>query len=716
MLEFENREVVNEFLEETLDGFETIENTLVHLEDEPDNLDLINTIFRPIHSLKGNSSYFGLFKVKTLTHTLENLLDEARKENIKITSEIISILLSSIDYLKEMIERVENEGEEVVDEESYENKINIIEEILTKQDKLFSISSKVKTQIINLFKQIQDDSNDNIKNEIKNILTVFEIENSEQKNDNKIKNKVIDKLIKYFTDPFPSGEANDDDIEKINNLIDNIKIKNKQEYVIELYEKFKDDFETFAFSGVGIDEVGQEILLESLTELINIAEFEKDEFSEKTEKTTEKVDDNPEEKTKKIVKNDDSTKNAKSKIEATIRIKEHSLDEFLNTVAELLSIEELFNFLSHEIEKYSLDLSSTFRHHLDEFSRISSKLRNGIMDIRKVEASILLQKVPRLVRDIITDSNKEIKVKTIGENIKIDKSYIELLDSPIVHMVRNAADHGIEHKEERKKAGKDISGNIEVSIIENEKNLILKVADNGKGLDLDALRLKAIEKGFIQQTQELKESDIVNLLFQSGVSTATKVTDVSGRGVGMDVVKTAIESVNGKINVKTKPGEGSEFSIELPKNVSTKINEVYLIKSFEDEIYALPLKLIEEAFTVSPEELFSVANQGQVLIRRDNVLSVLVLDELFGGKGKTFLEESRGSNGNIPFIYVNFPGKPIALCIKEIIGVQTIVVKNINGVYLNKKIFEGGATLANGKIALLIKPEYLLNFSTIITN
>jgi len=710
MLEFDNKEVVNEFLVETLSGFDTVENTLVQLESNPENLDLINIIFRPIHSLKGNSAYFGLFKVKTLTHNLEDLLDATRKGKIKITSEIISLLLSSIDYLKEMITRVENDEDEVIDENNYEIKLKNINIILEEHEKPFVLSITEKTQILKILNEIKTESSEYIQNKIDNVLSTFQAVKKDIKEKNTGKdNKNIEKLTEILTTPFAEFEANDNEITEIQDLINNLQIKNNDGQVIEFYDKLKDNFETLAYNGIGIDDVGQEIIFESLTELIDVAEFINDDTESKPttqEQKTEISTINSLENSKV------GKKTVEQKIEPTIRIKEKSLDDFLNNVAELLSIEELFSYISFEINKYDLNLSSTFKHHLDDFSRISGNLRKGIMDIRKVEASTLLQKVPRLVRDIASKANKKINVKILGDKIKIDKSYIELLDSPIVHMVRNAADHGIELTEDRKKTGKDETGNITVSIVETEKNIFLHIEDDGKGLDQELLKLKAIEKGFIKQNQELQESDIIKLLFQSGISTAKEITDVSGRGVGMDVVKTAIESANGKIYVETKSGSGSKFSIELPKNVSTKINEVYLVKSFSDEIYALPLKLVEEAFTVSREELFSVTNQGKVLIRRDNILSVLVIDEIFN-ENINILDESYSKDINLPFVYVNFPKKPMALLIKDVVGVQTIVVKDIDSLKLNTNIFEGGATLANGKIALLIRQEWLENYSKI---
>ncbi len=696
MVEYENDEVVREFLDETLSGFDTIENTMIELENDPDNVDLINTIFRPVHSLKGNSAYFGLLKVKKLTHNLENLLDSSRKGKIKITPEIITILLTGIDYLREMVKRVEEGKEEVLDEERYNASLKKIDEILAEHARPYTISEQEKLEIIEFAKEIKQEVDDDKSEKAQKILSIFSKSSGKSEKGSAVKE--VQELKGLLTSSFEGTEASDEEIEKMQALIDRIKVYSNSQEAKSNYDELLDTFKTFAYSGIGIDDVGQEIIMDKLTDLekhLKPRESSKDTPSQATEKKT----DAEKKQVTKVSKSGNST----------IRINEKSLDEFLNYVAELLSIEELFGYLARDLSQYDVNLSSNFKRNMDDFSRISTKLRTGIMDIRKVKADSLLQKTSRIVRDISNKSEKKIDVEINGKDLKIDKSYIELLDSPLVHMVRNAADHGIEPAAERKAAGKDETGKITINLYEEEKNLILEVIDDGKGLNIENLKEKAIEKGFIDAGQTLKEEDIINLLFQSGISTAETVTDVSGRGVGMDVVKRTIESAGGKISVETAAGKGSKFAIQLPKNVSTKINDVYLVRSFTDEVYALPLKLIEEAFTLDFHDIFSVKNKGNVVKRRGNLLSVFILDEILTNQSLT-LKDYFDQQNNVPFVYVNFPGKPLAICIKEVVGVQTIVIKDIDSLKFNKKIFDGGATLGDGKIALVINQDWLQNY------
>lgn len=708
MIEFENRDVVNEFLEETLSGFDTVEAGMLDLEKEPENVDIINVIFRPIHSLKGNSAYFGLMKVKKLTHSMENLLDFARKGKIKINSEIINLLLSGVDYLREMITRVNNDEDEVLDKNKYENYLEQFDKIVVDQNRPYTISEKEKEKLIEFLESAREGSTKENQLKIHELLSIFKKE-AEVENVNAAKFDEILALKEILKQPLQDFEANDTEIENIKSKIKAVEKYGKDGNPKNLYKELMETFEAFAYSGIGIDELGLEILNDKVKEL------EAALHTTGTDKSVEEVKEveDGQKENQQLQKKDTpaAPKSNKAQTEnATIRINEQSLDEFLGYVAELLNIEELFNFTSRDLARYDSNLSSNFKRNLDDFSRISTNLRNGIMEIRKVKASNLLQKTQRIVRDIALKSGKKIKINIIGEELKIDKNYLELLDAPLVHMVRNAADHGIETAEVRVSNGKEEEGKIFIHLYEDEKNLLLEITDDGKGLDLERLKLKAIEKGLISSNQKLEERDIIDLLFQSGVSTAEEITDVSGRGVGMDVVKTAIESANGKIGVETQKDKGSKFSITLPRSVSTQINDVYLVKSFSEGIYALPLKMIEEAFTIDYRQIFSVQNQGNVIKRRGKLLSVFFLDNILEAENR-ILDNSFSDRENIPFLYYNIPGNPLAICVKDVIGVQTIVIKNIENIGVNCKIFDGAATLGDGKIALKISPQWLNDYA-----
>jgi two-component system chemotaxis sensor kinase CheA len=391
---------------------------------------------------------------------------------------------------------------------------------------------------------------------------------------------------------------------------------------------------------------------------------------------------------------------AKVHTDKTMRISESSLDGFLDHVGELLGIEEM---LYHVIRMKAStggqhdpvfdDLKQT----VQQFSKLSTALRNDIMDIRKVSPQSLLGKVPRIIREIAQLSGKQIAVLTSGEDIPIDKSYADLLDAPLVHMVRNAADHGIETPDVRIQAGKPEEGTLRVDLAEEELDLVLTVSDDGNGLDVNALGRKAAELGLVSAGAGLSEEDVIRLLFMSGVSTAGAVTEISGRGVGMDVVRQAIDSAGGRITVNSRPGEGCTFKVFLPRNVSTKIVDGYLVSTASGTVYVLPLKSVIEAFAVTPEQISSIRNTERIVTRRGMIYPLIPLGERIGDDKKT-----GAPNGNDTLVLVQHGGRTAALSVASVVGVQKIVVKPIEGMPMQSDLFDGAALLGDGRVALVL--------------
>lgn len=401
-----------------------------------------------------------------------------------------------------------------------------------------------------------------------------------------------------------------------------------------------------------------------------------------------------------------------AKAEKTMRISEKSLDEFLTHVGELLGVEEM---LAHVIR--GMGNSGRSREVLDElkqaaqqFGKLSASLRTGIMDIRKVSPASLFGKVPRTVREIAGSTGKEVAVTCLGEEIRIDKRYADLLDAPLMHMVRNAVDHGIETPEERHKKGKDPKGRIRVELVEKDQEMVLTVSDDGKGLDREALGKKAREMGMIAGDAIPSEDEIIQLLFQSGVSTAREVTDISGRGVGMDVVKQSIEEAGGRISVDSRPDQGCEFSIRLPRNVSTRIMDGYLVQGQSGTVYVLPLKLVIEAFAPDPSHLGTVQDKGRIVRRRGMVYPLVDLEALICREGT---EASGGMDSwkeeISTLVLIRFSGQTAALAISRVVGVQKIVVKPIEGLSLNSDLFEGAALMGDGHVALVVGGKGIRN-------
>ncbi|MBF0303238.1 MAG: chemotaxis protein CheW, partial [Desulfamplus sp.] len=393
----------------------------------------------------------------------------------------------------------------------------------------------------------------------------------------------------------------------------------------------------------------------------------------------------------------------------TMRVSEKSIDSFLEYVGELVVVEEMFNYLQKKFASLSLDqnIAKNFKRVIETFSTLSDSLRNSILEIRSVPAQALLQKAPRIIRTVADDAGKVVDVTIEGENIRIDKSYVELLDAPLTHIVRNAVDHGIEPPSERISAGKSEKGSVKITVQENRENIELIVSEDGRGLNLPAIAAKAAEMGLIARGQKLDENKIIDMLFMSGVSTAKEVTDVSGRGVGMDVVKKNIDSAGGFINVETREGHGTTFKITLPKSVSTQIVDGFLVKS-GNETYVLPMEIIGESFVPDKKDISTVSGgKGEMVLRRGVLMSVVHLSKVLGMDNCADISEPIDK----VMITIEMGEKNYALCVDDILGVQKVVVKHVEALPVERDCFEGAAMMGDGSVAMIISVDGLKNMA-----
>lgn len=386
----------------------------------------------------------------------------------------------------------------------------------------------------------------------------------------------------------------------------------------------------------------------------------------------------------------------------TMRVSEASIDTFLHYVGELVVVGGLFDHLGRRLAALpgAAPLARDFRRAGDTFSGLSNQLQRSIMAIRRVPLRPLLQKVPRLVRDVAQARGKEIAVELRGEEIEVDKALIELLDAPLAHLVRNAADHGIEDPARRRAAGKPATGTISIAVVEGERDLTLTIADDGAGLDLAAIRRKGEQNGLIQPGQPLGEQDLIGLIFASGVSTAAAVTDISGRGVGLDVVKRAVEDAGGAIQVATEPGKGTRFQVRLPKGVSTQIITGYLVRA-HGHAFVLPLDRVRETFKVVLADLSAIAGGGRVVRRGEQVLPLLSLPRVFGSPGEV-VPEAGG-----PVVVAMVRRRAMALAVDAVLGVQKVVLRPLQGLPEAGLLFTAGALLGDGTVALVLDLDRL---------
>jgi two-component system chemotaxis sensor kinase CheA len=552
MLAEVNKELLHDFIDESKEALGTVAGLLVRLESAPSDLKLVESIFRPVHSMKGNAAYFGLMRVKELAHRMENILDLVRKGRRGVDRSLGSLLLKGVDALNSILDRVRTELREVEDEDDF-----------------------------------------------------------------------LPLLVDLEAESERSGE-------------------------------------------------------DPAPERLSDAPFLR-------------VPETPEPDAAPAPRKDPSR---------TMRISEENVDRFLDQVGELMGLEELFRYLGKRMAEAGIpdELSADMRQAVEQFGHLSSKLSKDVMELRRTEARPLLQKAPRLARDVAGITGKRIDIRTAGEETRIDKSYLELLDAPLMHMVRNACDHGIETPAQRAAAGKPEVGTIEVSVLELEDSFVLRVRDDGRGLDMEGLRRKAVELGIVRAEAPFAEAEAVAVLFHSGVSTAREVTEISGRGVGMDVVKREIEGTGGRIEVSSASGKGCVFEVRLPRSITTRISDGFLFRCGEER-FVLPMRTVVETFLVSAASTAKVAGGGTVVRFRDDLLRMVDAAEMFDTSPS--LEE-----GGV-FVRLRAKDRSCVLRVDEALGVQRTVVKPVERFCDGNGLFAGAAMLGDGRLAMVLSEEGL---------
>ncbi len=384
----------------------------------------------------------------------------------------------------------------------------------------------------------------------------------------------------------------------------------------------------------------------------------------------------------------------------TMRVPEDRIDTFLSFVGELIGIGEMLNNLRDRLGKVAKDQSmmTELRRVTEGFVTLSSKLEHAIMSIRKVPAKGVFQKVPRLVRDIAVARGKDIKVEISGEDVEVDKSLVELLDAPLTHMVRNAADHGIETPEVRKAAGKPSQGKILVDCEEKDRHIVLTIQDDGAGLNYKALQKKGESLGLFPPGQQASREQLTQLIFLPGVSTAEVVSDVSGRGVGMDVVKRSIESAGGSIEVLSEDGKGTKFCMNLVKSVTTEIRRGFIV-SFAGEYFIFPLERVLDCLFVPDEKITTLVGAGRCIHHYGEAVPLVTL-------GDVLEKKKRGKKDAGELVVTIERNKDrLAVGVDEVVGVNQFVLKSIENAVCDVPLFAGGALMGDGRVALVLDIE-----------
>ncbi|WRG60869.1 chemotaxis histidine kinase/response regulator CheAY2 [Helicobacter pylori] len=639
------QEIMEDFLIEAFEMNEQLDQDLVELEHNPEDLDLLNRIFRVAHTIKGSSSFLNLNILTHLTHNMEDVLNRARKGEIKITPDIMDVVLRSIDLMKTLLVTIRDTGSD-----TNNGKENEIEEAV---------------------KQLQAITSQNLEG-AKETSGTKEAPKEEAKEEIKEKTK---EEVKANKTPTAENPASDNPLA---------------------------DEPDLDYANMSAEEVEAEI-----ERLLNKRqEADKERRAQKKQEAKQEVTptkEPPKTETPKAPKTEtkakaDTEENKAPSIgvEQTVRVDVRRLDHLMNLIGELvLGKNRLIRIYSDVEERYD---GEKFLEELNQvvssISAVTTDLQLAVMKTRMQPVGKVFNKFPRMVRDLSRELGKSIELIIEGEETELDKSIVEEIGDPLIHIIRNSCDHGIEPLEERRRLNKPETGKVQLSAYNEGNHIVIKISDDGKGLDPVMLKEKAIEKGVISErdAEGMSDREAFNLIFKPGFSTAKVVSNVSGRGVGMDVVKTNIEKLNGIIEIDSEVGVGTTQKLKIPLTLA--IIQALLV-GVQEEYYAIPLSSVLETVRISQDEIYTVDGKS-VLRLRDEVLSLVRLSDIF--KVDAILE----SNSDVYVVIIGLADQKIGVIVDYLIGQEEVVIKSLGYYLKNTRGIAGATVRGDGKITLIV--------------
>ena len=688
------------FLDETNEHLQNLNTQILELESDPENMDNINEIFRAAHSLKGMAGTMGYKRMQNLTHDMENVFSEVRNGNIKVTPEMIDVLFQCLDALEEYKNNIQETSDEGTNDN--ENLIKALNDILNdsktgqaqpaKEEKAAAPAAESTGTGAEKWNDIAFDDSQ---------IRVIKEAMKQGKNVYGINVVVQDSCILKAARAFLVFKA----VEEKGEII--VSVPSAQDVEDEKFDK---DFTLIILSDYSLDDVIK--AAESVSEIAQVTgavlELEKTRNYHPEEETQEPAQEKKEEvaetkaETKKEEKKPAAAKAPEKKqvskpvVNRTVRVDIEKLDSLMNLVSELI------------IAKNSLVAASSndqgnntaFNEQIEYLENVTTNLHESVMKVRMVPIESVVVKFPRMIRDLSKKLDKKMELYMTGEETELDRTVVDEIGDPLMHLLRNSADHGLESAEVRAQRGKPEQGSIFLDAYQDGNNVVIEVRDDGNGIDVEAVKNKAIERNLVtaEQAANMPEKDIINLLFQPGFSTSEKVTDVSGRGVGLDVVKSKIESLSGEVEVKSKWGEGSTWTIRLPLTLAI-IQALMVVVGGEK--YAISLGSIQTIEDISPKNIKLVENK-EVINLRGTVIPLIRLTEVLD------VESTRSPEDNLIVVIVKKGDKMAGLVIDELIGQQEIVIKSL-GKYIKQCKFISGATiLGDGEVALILDANALL--------
>lgn len=688
------------FVDETKEHIQVLSDQIMVLEKEPDNSDAIAEIFRAAHSLKGMAGTMGFKRMQHLTHDMEDVFSAIREGKMKVNDSLVDTLFRGLDAIQEYLDTIqetsdegENDNKEIIDElnaflngsaGTTSDVASANAPVATKEATETEASSREKYKNINL-SDYEIHAIKKAKSEGLNVFgaTVF------------IQETCVLKAARAFL-VFKA-------LEELGEII--VASPTVQDIEDEKFE--------FDFSLIILTKNTEKEVKEAIEDVSEVAEVYTGIIDEKVIEEAKKVDGNKEEQpttmqtptqntapVSKTPKKEQSKKGkGKPVVNRSVRVDIEKLDNLMNQVSELIIAKNGLVSMSSTDKRDNGDMSA-FNEQIEYLGTVTTNLHETVMKVRMVPIENTVQKFPRMIRDLSKKLNKKMELYMTGEDTELDRTVVDEIGDPLMHLLRNSADHGLETNEERIRLGKPEVGSIFLDAYQEGNNVVIEVRDDGAGIDLDKVKKKMVDKGIVpaDQIDSITDSEAIATLFAPSFSTADHVSDVSGRGVGLDVVKTNIESLGGSIECKTVRGEGSSFTIRLPLTLA--IVQALMV-SLGNEKYAIPLASIQTIEDVTRDEIKYVQSK-EVISLRGTVIPLIRLDELLD------VPEREVDDDTIVIVIVKKGDKLAGLVVDGLIGQQEIVIKSI-GKYINTpKVISGSTILGDGEVALILDANVLL--------
>ncbi len=690
------------FIDESEEHLQTLSDCIMVLEKEPDNKDTINEVFRAAHSLKGMAGTMGFKRMQHLTHDMENVFQEVRSDHIKVTSGMIDLLFKCLDALEGYVDNIKSTSDEGTEDN----------EVIIKELNDFIAKTEGAEEIGNTETSEAKEAAPESTQEEKAGQEKIELTNDEKKaiREAESNGQHIYVMTVHIQKDCLLKAARAFLVFKAVEDFGQILVYRPSSQDIE-DEKFEFEFSFFLASEESEDKIVAAAKAVSEIEKVDAEEIHLDEYVKEAEaqeeqqakEATAEQKEAPAEAPKAAEKkapaaNAKKQTNAKPVTGRTVRVDIEKLDALMNQVSELIIAKNsLVSISSNESGEYQ---NQSFHEQIEYLERITTNLHESVMKVRMVPIESVVNKFPRMIRDLSRKLGKKMELYMTGEDTELDRTVVDQIGDPLQHLLRNSADHGLEDNATRVERGKPEVGSIFLKAFQEGNNVIIEVGDDGNGIDVAAVRDKAVERGVItaEQAENMSQKEIINILFLPSFSMAKKITDISGRGVGLDVVKSNIEALGGDVEVRTQLGEGTTFIVRLPLTLA--IIQALMVE-IRDEKYAIALGSISNIESIPVNEIKYVQAQ-EVIHLRGAVIPLIRLDQVLD------MEEKQEEPENLTVVIVKKGDSLAGLVVDNLIGQQEIVIKSLGKYINNNKIISGATILGDGEVALILDVNTLM--------